>query len=90
MTIPRFTADKSLYRTSGRYTAAHAERSEAGVQAARMTAQWCYWRDSQCTQFCAGAHPDYRYDCFAICDQHLDHCLDKGTWKMKAAAFQPA
>ena len=42
MTIPRFSAEASLYRTSGRYRVAHADQSGMGVEAARMTAQWCY------------------------------------------------
>ena len=90
MTIPRFTADASLSRTSGRYRMSRTDHSSGGVEAARMTAQWCYYRDSRCTQFCGGVNPDYRYECFSICDKKLSNCLDIGRWTEKAAMFEPA
>lgn len=46
-----------------------------------LTPEQCYRKDSDCTQFCgAVTDPDYRYDCFAICDRMLDRCLDTGDW----------
>ena len=87
MTIPRFSAEASLYRTSGRFRVAHTDQSGMGVEPARMTAQWCYKKDSNCTQFCGRVQdPDWRYQCFSLCDSYLDNCLDRGKWTDRAAA----
>jgi hypothetical protein len=46
-----------------------------------LTPEQCYRKDSDCTQFCGEVtNPDYRYECFGICDRMLDRCLDTGDW----------
>jgi hypothetical protein len=46
-----------------------------------LTPEQCYRKDSDCTQFCGDVtDPNYRYECFGICDRMLDHCLDTGDW----------
>jgi hypothetical protein len=46
-----------------------------------LTPEQCYRKDSDCTQFCGDVtDPDYRYECFGICDRMLDRCLDTGDW----------
>jgi hypothetical protein len=46
-----------------------------------LSPEQCYRKDSDCTQFCGEVtDPNYRYDCFAICDRMLDRCLDTGDW----------
>jgi len=88
MNIPRFSAEASLYRSSGRYRMGHTDQSGMGVAPARMTARWCYKKDSNCTQFCgAVTDPDYRYECFGLCDKYLDNCLGRGVWTDQAARF---
>jgi hypothetical protein len=49
-----------------------------------LTAQECYAADSECTWFCGQARKAYRYACFSICDQYLDHCLETGEWAQSA------
>jgi len=85
MTIPGFSADASIYTTSEQYRAPQAPRGASGIQPARMKPQYCYWRDSRCTQFCAGADPDMKYECFSLCDKYLDNCLSRGVWTDRAA-----
>jgi hypothetical protein len=46
-----------------------------------LSPEQCYRKDSDCTGFCGQvSNPDYRYDCFSICDRMLDRCLDTGDW----------
>ena len=46
-----------------------------------LTPEQCYRKDSDCTQFCGDVtDPNYRYECFGICDRMLDRCLDTGDW----------
>src|ERR1043165_6983231 len=46
-----------------------------------LTPEQCYRKDSDCTQFCGEVtNPDYRYECFGICDRMLDRGLDTGDW----------
>lgn len=86
MTIPRFTAEASLYGTSGGYRLARVDRDGTSVAPARMTPQWCYHKDSHCTQFCGAVQdPRWRYECFSLCDKYLDNCLDRGIWTDQAA-----
>ena len=88
MTIPRFSAEASLYGTSERYQMAFADQSRAGIEPARMTPQWCYRRDSQCTRFCANVpDPNWRYECFSRCDIYLGNCLDRGKWTDRAVSL---
>jgi hypothetical protein len=46
-----------------------------------LSPEQCYRKDSDCTVFCGQVtNPDYRYECFGICDRMLDRCLDTGDW----------
>lgn len=86
MAIPRFTAEASLYGTSGRYRMVHTDQSGIGVAPARMKPQWCYMRDSRCTEFCGKVQdPDWRHECFMLCNRYLDNCLSRGVWTDRAA-----
>ncbi len=88
MKIPGFTAEESLHRTSGQYRMAQTDQGAMGIQPARMTPQWCYYKDSRCTQFCGKVtNPDWRYECFSRCNIYLDNCLGKGVWTDQAARF---
>ena len=86
MAIPRFTAEASLYRTSGQYRMTHTDQSGMSIAPARMTPQWCYMRDSRCTQFCGNVKdPNWRHECFMRCNIYLDNCLSSGVWTDRAA-----
>lgn len=89
MAIPQFSAEASLYRTSGQYRMVYSVEGAPGVEAARMRPEYCYWRDSRCTQFCGKVKDQYwRYECFSLCDKYLDNCLSRGVWTDRAARFE--
>jgi hypothetical protein len=53
-----------------------------------LSAQSCYLRDSNCTQFCGRVKGPMRYECFNRCDIYLSNCLDRGVWTDQPAVRQ--
>ncbi len=52
-----------------------------------MTPQACYKRDSNCTKMCDKANgPDWRHECFMLCNKYLDNCLANGVWTDQSKA----
>ena len=61
------------------------------------TAEFCYQADSRCTKDCTDNFPIEateelpadRYDCYELCDDHLNDCLDRSGSVTQELTVEP-
>jgi hypothetical protein len=75
MTLPGFTAETSLYRTTGQYHTARAQHQIQGMVPPAFVDSGCY---NNCYSRCYSEHVNYWGDAQAIC---TDDCTTQCTCK---------